>query len=59
MSGDKKDFKCLGCGYKFKKSIMDREATIRCPYCGSKDVEEYKAVMASDLLNSVKGDDRY
>ena len=51
---DKKNFVCKDCNYRFKREESSTQKG--CPYCGSKNVEEYKPVLATDLLDSVPND---
>lgn len=45
------NFNCGGCGYKFTKKLIT--GTVVCPYCGSKNVGQYKPTTAQDLLNDL------
>ena len=43
---------CKACNYRFKRKEDAPNKT--CPYCGSKNIEEYKPTLADDLLKSVE-----
>lgn len=44
-------YMCKKCSYKFKRKT--EAPAVACPYCGSRNIEEYKPTTAEDILNSV------
>jgi len=47
---DVKNFVCKKCNYRFKRK--DDSQKKACPYCGGKNIEEYKPVLAEDFLKN-------
>lgn len=45
------EYICTSCNYRFKRKAGQK--VTRCPYCNSTNIEEYKALDASTILDQV------
>lgn len=43
-------YACKKCNYKFKRK--EEAKAIACPYCGSRNIDEYKPTTVEDLLKN-------
>ena len=50
-SNDIIEYICTSCNYKFKKKLGQK--VLKCPYCNSPNIEKYKALDASAILDEV------
>lgn len=48
-TGNEQKFLCRDCKYKFRNRAGQTKG-LKCPYCGSPDVEPFKEMQADDLL---------